>query len=146
MGALLAAAIGGGAAAQDAAQVFPEHVLAAAAGDAEVARFYSLRGGQAAWSPQAEAQLIAALQDAPRHGLNADAFMGLVAEDPSAKDRGLTLAALRYAQALSQGVVDPDTLHDIYELQRNHVDVAGGLARALDEGHVAEWLAGLAPQ
>ncbi|MFC3077927.1 murein L,D-transpeptidase [Phenylobacterium terrae] len=118
------------------------------AGDPLVERFYSARGWSAAWGEREARALTEALEAAPRHGLNAQPFLEMIvaSEDPARRDAGLTQAALAYAKALAHGVVDPNSLHDIFELERNNVDVVAGLAQALERGEVADWLASLPPQ
>ena len=118
------------------------------ASDPLVERFYSARGWSAAWSEDQAQALAEALERAPRHGLSARPFLDLIvaSEDPARRDAGLTHAALSYAKALAHGVVDPASLHDIFELERNNVDVVAGLSQALERGELEPWLAALPPQ
>jgi L,D-transpeptidase YcbB len=58
----------------------------------------------------------------------------------------LTKAALRYASALAQGYSDPKKLGRTYTVPRPKVDVAAGLAQALQEARLAEWFDSLSPQ
>lgn len=111
-------------------------------------RFYSARGWRAAWTERQAQALVEALATAPHHGLDAQRFLDLIgpSEDPALRDAGLTQAALAYAGALAHGVVDPASLHDIYELDRNKVDIVAGLSQALERGGLEDWLGSLAPQ
>lgn len=110
-------------------------------------RFYQLRNWQAAWVPAQRQALIDAITDAKAHGLAPAAFQpkGATANGPPPTDEALTLAALAYAKALASGVIDARRVEPIFTLERNKVDLAAGLAQALQSGDVAGWLASLAP-
>jgi len=122
--------------------------LRSAVSDARAQRFYEARGWQAAWSEQQGEALKAAIGEARRHGLDARRYLREVneAQSPAAREAALTTAALAYADALARGQTDPKQLNEIYELPRPEVDVAAGLAGAVEAGNVREWLEGLAPQ
>jgi murein L,D-transpeptidase YcbB/YkuD len=122
--------------------------LRAAVRDARVTRFYEARGWRTAWTPANEAALTAAIGEAGRHALDADAFLAPVraARAPAARDAALSLAALSYAEALARGRTDPARIREVYTVARPNADLAAGLNGALRHGDVAGWLRGLAPQ
>jgi murein L,D-transpeptidase YcbB/YkuD len=94
-----------------------------------------------------EKQLMAALDDAPKHGLTRDLFVkaDLPAEG-SARTQALLQAASDYASALANGKVDPAKVRDIYTLPRPKVDVRQGLVQAIKDNKLQQWLDTLAPQ
>lgn len=100
-------------------------------------------GSTGRWDDAARSALRSALDDRARHGLDRVKFLEV---DGNASDDALRAAALRYAQALGRGLVDPASLHDPYTLSRPAADLAKQLDAALAEGRLREWLAGLAPQ
>ena len=123
--------------------------MRAAATDPEVKAFYEARQWKPAWSSGEGRRLLEALEGgARRHGLDPSPFVQLIhsAEGRGARDAELTLAALRYGQALAVGAIDPKTIHDIYTLDRPKTEIAAGLEQALTSNRLAEWLDGLAPQ
>lgn len=121
-------------------------VLQALAVDPRALRFYSLRGWTAAWTEDQAKALSTALDGAISHGLDGDAFRPATARDPAAREVALTLAALTYADGLARGLVDPNTLHGIFTLERQGTDVVAGLSQALDRGDLTAWLGRLPPQ
>jgi murein L,D-transpeptidase YcbB/YkuD len=122
--------------------------LKAASDEPAVTRFYEARGWRAAWSEDEARHLMESLKEAERHGMDSAHFMDMIAKerDAAAHDAGLTRAALSYADALANGLVDPSKIHESYTLPRNKVDVAAGLSTALEAGNISRWLAGLAPK
>lgn len=99
------------------------------------------------WNESLEQQLMAALDNAPSHGLTRDLFLkGDLPADAAARNRELSRIASDYASALANGKVDPSRLYDVYTVPRSKVDVAAGLAKAVDQGRLREWLDSLAPQ
>ena len=115
--------------------------------DKRARSFYEARGWQAAWDDITAGGLLAALGDSERHALSKATFLKL---SPTAsavdKEAALTQAALDYASALARGSVDPKKLFAVYEVPRPNPDLAGGLATAITNKHVAEWFASLPPQ
>lgn len=129
----------------------PQRVEAAALKEAvedrQARRFYEARGWQAAWDEAGAAQLLAALGEAPRHALSRSMFLRFPSESgPAAKEAALTAAALDYASALGRGRTNPKELFSIYTLPRPNPDLARGLAAAIANRNIGEWLASLPPR
>jgi murein L,D-transpeptidase YcbB/YkuD len=103
-------------------------------------------GQTAGWSNKTVGQLRKAIAGRGAHGLDRMTFDASAQPGGSGGDAALTKAALAYATALSQGATDPAKLFDVYTLPRPQVNLAQGLAAALQAGDVGTWLAGLAPQ
>jgi murein L,D-transpeptidase YcbB/YkuD len=123
--------------------------LQQAVSDPRVRRFYEARQWQPAWNADSAEALVAAIDGAGQHGLDPGLFRADVdrASGPAAREAALTLAALSYAEALARGRVDPNRLFEDYAIPRPQADVAAGLNGALGEdGDLAGWLNGLAPQ
>jgi murein L,D-transpeptidase YcbB/YkuD len=135
-----------------AVQVDPKAVTAAdlkaAVSDPRVRKFYEARGWQAAWTGERAEELNTAFGDAVRHAIDVKSFVEHATKGASAAEReaGLTLAAIEYGQALATGAVDPHKIYEVYTVPMAKADVVGGLSRAVEQGGLREWLAGLAPQ
>ena len=98
-------------------------------------------------SKSLEKQLLAALDDAPKHGLTKDLFIkGDLPSDGAARTQALLQAANDYASALANGKVDPSKIRDVYTVPRNKVDVRSGLIQAIKDKKLEQWLDTLAPQ
>jgi murein L,D-transpeptidase YcbB/YkuD len=94
-----------------------------------------------------EKQLLAALDDAPKHGLTKDLFIkGGLPSDGSARTQALLKAADEYASALANGKVDPSKIRDVYTIPRNKADVRSRLVQAIKDNKLQQWLDTLAPQ
>ncbi len=94
-----------------------------------------------------EKQVLAALDDAPRHGLTKDLFLkGELPSDQAQRRSALLRLAGDYASALAAGRVDPAKIRDVYTVPRPKVDVSAGLARALHDNSYRDWVNSLAPQ
>jgi murein L,D-transpeptidase YcbB/YkuD len=94
-----------------------------------------------------ENQVMAALDDAPKHGLTKDLFLkGELPSDKAQRRQVLLKAAKDYASALADGKVDPTEIRDVYTVPRPKVDVDSGLSQALQQNKFAEWVNSLAPQ
>ncbi len=119
-----------------------------AAQDAEVRRFYEARQWQPAWDQQRGDQLVETLRGAVRHGLNSATLLRDVegAGSPVEREVALTKAALAYAGTLAHGATNPTRLSTVYEIPRNQVDVARGLAQAVQGNNVGQWIEAQAPQ
>ncbi|HEX8937143.1 MAG TPA: L,D-transpeptidase family protein [Sphingomicrobium sp.] len=103
--------------------------------------------GELAWNKKTERQLLDAIAQAPANGLKPDLFLkGELPKDDAQRNAVLTAAALRYADALARGYVDPKKVSAIYTLARPSTDVRTGLAQAIQSGSVGDWLASLPPQ
>jgi murein L,D-transpeptidase YcbB/YkuD len=103
--------------------------------------------GQLAWNKQTEQQLLDAIAQAPANGLKPDLFLkGDLPKDDGERGAVLTNAALRYAEALAHGYVDPKKIAAVYTIPRPAADVRQGLAQAIQSGTVDQWLASLPPQ
>jgi murein L,D-transpeptidase YcbB/YkuD len=103
--------------------------------------------GRLAWSKKTEQQLVDAIAQAPANGLKPDLFLrGDLPKDDAERGAALTNAALRYAEALAHGYVDPKKIAAVYTIPRQAADVRQGLAQAIQSGTVDQWLASLAPQ
>ena len=120
--------------------------LQAAAGQSAAFQFYNEIGWRAVWTDAAEAQLRAALADRTRHGMDRLRFLSEQIGEAADREIHLTRAALAYAESLAAGYVDPHDLHAIYTISVPGPDLASGLASALKNGALREWLEGLAPQ
>ena len=94
-----------------------------------------------------EDRVMAALNEAPKHGLTKDLFLKgeLPAEGP-ARRQALLSALSDYASALAHGKADPTKLREVYTVPRPKGDVGAGLKQALVDDKLAEWLDSLAPQ
>ena len=116
--------------------------------DERVKRFYEARQWRAVWTEERAKALVAALQDAPRHGLSGDQFRKETAakQSAAAREAALTFAAITYADALANGLADPTRIREIYTVPRPKADIVAGLVGALDAEQLQPWLASLAPQ
>jgi murein L,D-transpeptidase YcbB/YkuD len=109
-------------------------------------------GQAAAAEPQVddkslEEQVMAALEDAPRHGLTKDLFLkGELSSGKAERRQALLKIAADYASALADGKTDPEKLRDVYTVPRPKVDVRAGLAASLQDGRYRNWVNSLAPQ
>ena len=104
-------------------------------------------GLQALWTDANRSMLKEVLAHRDRHGLDHVSFLPTDAgegPDPSVAS-AYTKAALDYARAVTQGLIDPSSLHDIYTITRPTADPESALAAALHNGTLKQWLDGLAP-
>jgi len=97
----------------------------------------------ARWSDATAKQLREAIAQRAAHGLDRTNF---AVPDGSSDQAALTEAALRYASALARGASDPTKLNAIYSVPRPDPDLEAGLAKALAQNKVDDWLSSLAPQ
>ena len=122
--------------------------LKAAVHDDAVRAFYASEGWHGAWSATNAKRLDDVLAKRKVHGLDRVDFLPGNSSSGSAADVDVarTRAALAYAAALAHGRADPGSVHDVYTLPRPDPDLTGGLAKALGDGTLDDWLNGLAPQ
>lgn len=122
--------------------------LKAAVTDERVKRFYEARQWEPVWTEERAEALVAALMEAPRHGLSDARFRKEAAAAPSPAEReaALTFAAITYADALANGLADPKEVSSLYSVPRPKGDVVAGLAKAIEGEQMQPWIAGLAPQ
>ncbi|MCJ2182557.1 L,D-transpeptidase family protein [Novosphingobium sp. 1949] len=98
------------------------------------------------WDTRGAKALRGAIAGRAAHGLDHLDFDASADPDSAEGRAALTRTALRYAAALARGASDPTKLYDLYTIPRPDPDLKAGLARALAEGKLADWLNGLAPQ
>lgn len=101
---------------------------------------------QVHWDEAAVQQLRAAIDRRAAHGLDRMPFAVEGRPGSAEGDRALTQSALRYASALARGASDPAKLYDVYTIARPDPNLLNGLAAALADGDLDDWLEGLAPQ
>jgi murein L,D-transpeptidase YcbB/YkuD len=102
---------------------------------------------QLQWNKKVEKQLVGAIANAPANGLKPELFLkGDLPKDDKERFTVLTRAALGYAQALAHGYLDPTKLEKDYTIPHPGADVKQGLAQAIQNGNVDQWLASLPPQ
>lgn len=101
---------------------------------------------QVQWNDDAVGQMRGAIDRRAEHGLDAMNFSIEGKPGSADGDRQLTQSALRYASALARGATDPTKLYDIYTVPRPRPDLLPGLAKALKDRKLGQWLASLAPQ
>ncbi|MEZ6022980.1 MAG: L,D-transpeptidase family protein [Hyphomonadaceae bacterium] len=121
--------------------------LRAEVSDERLVAFYESRNWQFAWTPNARADLNAALENAAEHGIEGRVELpSYNIADPVAVEVAYTRTAFAYADALARGLVDPTEFREPFTLARNEVDVAAGLQDALAQRRLEPWFEGLAPQ
>jgi len=118
-----------------------------AAEQADVRAFYELNNWRPVWNADRLRRLNEASNRAERHGLARNDYFDFVglAADPDSADLRTTAAALKYARVLAFGAVRPETVEELWEMQKNVVDVPLGLNDALVQNRLVEWFEGLAP-
>lgn len=97
------------------------------------------------WDDRTVEQLRKAIGARTAHGLDRMQFALQGNTGNQTGQDALTGTALRYATALASGASDPTKLNEIYTLPRPRPDLRSGLAKALSDHKLAEWLASLAP-
>ena len=114
---------------------------------ADVRRFYEMNGWRPVWGQERLRALGQAAARADRHGLAAGDYFDLVGlvSDPARADMRLTEAVMAYARVLAEGRVRPESVEDLWEMQKNRTDLAVGLSGALAADRLSAWLDGVAP-
>lgn len=114
---------------------------------AEVRAVYQLTGGKPIWTADRMRVLQEVAAGAERHALPAGDFfdfVGLAADRDTAEIR-TTAAALAYARVLAEGRVRPETVEELWEMQKNSVDLPRGLVEAVAANRLSQWFDGLPP-
>ena len=113
----------------------------------DVRAFYELNGWRPVWTPERLRMLQAAAGRAERHGLSQGDYFDFadLAAVPDAADMRTTAAAIAYGRVLAEGRVRPETVEDLWEMQKNRVDLPVGLNDALAGNRLVDWFEGLAP-
>ncbi|WP_395945100.1 murein L,D-transpeptidase [Brevundimonas sp.] len=114
---------------------------------ADVRAFYELNGWRPVWNAERIRALNAVAARSERHGLAANDYFDFVglAADPASSDLRTTAAALAYGRILAEGKVRPETVEDLWEMQKNRVDLPRGMSDALARNLLLDWFEGLAP-
>lgn len=113
----------------------------------DVRAVYEITGWRPIWTAERLRALQTVASGAERHGLAANDFfdfVGLAADANSAEIRA-TAAALTYARVLAEGRVRPETVEELWEMQKNRVDLPKGLTDAAAANRLPDWFEGLAP-
>ena len=118
-----------------------------AAAQPDVRAFYELNGWRPVWTPERLRALQAAAARAERHGLSPADFFDFqaLAAGRGAAEIRTTAAALDYARVLSEGRVRPETVEDLWEMQKNRVNLPVGLNDSLAQNKLVDWFEALAP-
>ncbi len=113
----------------------------------DVRAFYEMNAWRPVWNPQRIRDLTTVARKAENHGLAANDFFDFVglAADPASAEVRTTAAALEYARTLAEGRVRPETVEELWEMEKNRVDLPGGLSNALFNNQIVAWFDGLAP-
>lgn len=113
----------------------------------DVRAFYEMNGWRPVWNAERMRALNAVAGRAERHGLSAGDYFDFVglAADPASADLRTTAAALAYGRVLAEGKVRPETVEDLWEMQKNRADLPRGLSDALSRNVLLDWFEGLAP-
>ena len=118
-----------------------------AAFQGDVRAFYERTGWRPVWNADRLRALQTAAGRAERHGLSPADFFDFpaLAADPATAEMRTTVAALGYARVLSEGRVRPETVEDLWEMQKNRVDLPAGMADSISRNTLVDWYEGLAP-
>ena len=97
---------------------------------------------QVQWSGKLKKQLREIIANAPANGLKPELFLQGDGQDEAA----LTQAAIKYAEALSDGYSDPKKIYPVYTIPRPSADVQQGFLQAMKTGDLTSWFNSLPPQ
>lgn len=97
---------------------------------------------QVQWNDKLKKQLREIIANAPANGLKPELFL----QGNGGDEAALTQAALKYAEALSQGYSDPKKIYPVYTIPRPSADVQQAFLRAMKRGDLASWFNSLPPQ
>lgn len=113
----------------------------------ELRRLYELAGWRPIWTDGRVRVLGQVAERAERHGLSGADFFDFagLAADPASPELRTSITALEYARVLAEGRVRPETVESLWEMQRNRVDLGGGLHDAIRRDRLLDWFEGLAP-
>ena len=113
----------------------------------DVRAFYELNGWRPVWTAERLRALQAAATRAERHGLSRADFFDFeaLAADRTSAEMRTTAAALTYARVLAAGRVSPESVEELWEMQKNSVDLPVGLNDALAQNLLVDWMEALAP-
>lgn len=113
----------------------------------DVRVFYDLQGYRAVWTPAQLQALNTASRKAERNGLSSADYFDFVglAADPASADVRTTAAAMSYARTLAQGRVAPESVEELWEMNKNVVDLPTGLSNALSQNQLVQWFDTLPP-
>lgn len=113
----------------------------------DVRAFYEMNGWRPVWNADRRRQLQNAAGRAERHGLSQGDFFDFdaLANDRTSGEMRTTAAALGYGRVLAEGRVRPETVEELWEMQKNRVDLPAGLNDALAQNRLLDWFEGLAP-
>jgi len=113
----------------------------------DVRAFYELNGWRPVWTAERLRTLQAAASRAERHGLAPGDYFDFetLAATPDTAEMRTTAAAMGYGRVLAEGRVRPETVEDLWEMQKNRVDLPVGLNDALAQNRLVDWFEGLAP-
>ena len=113
----------------------------------DVRAFYELNGWRPVWTAERLRALQAAAGRAERHGLSQSDYFDFeaLASMPDSAEMRTTAAAMGYGRVLAEGRVRPETVEDLWEMQKNRVDLPVGLNDALAQNRLVDWFEGLAP-
>jgi len=115
---------------------------------ADVRKVYEQTGGRPIWTAERLRTLQEVAGRAERHALPVSEyfdFVGFAAQPDTAEVR-TTAAALAYAKVLAQGRIAPETVEELWEMQKNSVDLPTGLVQAISGNRLSDWYDELPPQ